>query len=118
MAYRSFEDLEVWRRACDLAVSTYEHLRNCSDLALCGQMQRASVSIASNIAEGSERDSSKDTIRFLRVAKASAAELRTQLHIAERIGYLPAEAAASMRQETKEISSMIQGLIAHFQRQK
>lgn len=57
MAYRSFEDLEVWKRACRLAVRVYEALRECRDWGLRDQMTRAAVSIASNIAEGAERDS-------------------------------------------------------------
>jgi len=54
MAYGSFEDLEVWKRACRLAVRMYELLRECRDYGLKGQMTRAAVSIASNIAEGAE----------------------------------------------------------------
>ena len=65
--FRSFEELEVWKRACRLAVRVYELLRDCRDFGLRDQMQRASVSIASNIAEGSER-SPKDFARFLTIA--------------------------------------------------
>jgi len=54
--YNSFENLEVWKRACALAVQTYEILNNCRDYGLKDQMTRAAVSIASNIAEGAERD--------------------------------------------------------------
>ena len=81
MAYQSFEELEVWKRACQLAVRVYELLKECHDFGLRDQMQRASVSIASNIAEGHERGG-KDFARFLRVALGSAAELRTQAYIA------------------------------------
>ena len=57
MGYESFEELEVWKRACRLAVFMYELLSKCKDSGLKGQMTRAAVSIASNIAEGAERDS-------------------------------------------------------------
>ena len=77
-------------------------------------MQRCAVSIASNIAEGSERDSNADYIRFLRIAKGSAAELQTQLHIAQQIGTIPPETATGLRKEAKEISAMTQGLIAYL----
>ncbi|MCA9456085.1 MAG: four helix bundle protein, partial [Nitrospira sp.] len=53
--YQSFEELEVWKRACQLAVRIYKLLQECRDYGLRDQMQRAAVSIASNIAEGSER---------------------------------------------------------------
>ena len=66
--YRSFEELEVWKRACQLAVQVYETLRQRRDFALRDQMQRAAVSVASNIAEGAERGG-KDFARFLRVAR-------------------------------------------------
>ncbi|HVW38615.1 MAG TPA: four helix bundle protein, partial [Pirellulales bacterium] len=82
--YQSFEELEVWKRACQIAVRVYELLRECREFGLRDQMQRAAVSIASNIAEGSERGG-KDFVRFLTIARGSAAELRTQCYIARKI---------------------------------
>jgi four helix bundle protein len=109
MAYHSFEELEVWRRACQLAVDVHGALRNNREYALCDQMRRASVSIPSNIAEGSERGG-KDFIRFLRVARGSAAELRTQCYIASKVGALPTDQALRFVAELKEISKMLSGL--------
>ncbi len=83
MAYRSFEELDVWQRACKLAVRAYEILKGCRDYGLKDQMTRAAISIASNIAEGAERNSKAETIRFLHIAKGSAGELRTQVYIAQ-----------------------------------
>jgi four helix bundle protein len=68
MAYRSFEDLEVWKRACKLAVEVYRVLKDCKDFGLKDQMNRAAVSIPSNIAEGTERNSVKEFAQFLHVA--------------------------------------------------
>ena len=85
----------------------YELLR----IGLQDQMTRAAVSIASNIAEGAERDSRSEFIRFLHIAKGSAAELRTQAYIAQRIGVLSAPDASTLVAELKEISSMLHGLI-------
>ena len=56
MGYKSFEELDVWKRACRLAVGIYESSRNCNDYGLKDQMTRAAVSMASNIAEGAERN--------------------------------------------------------------
>ena len=104
--YQSFEELEVWKRACQLAVRLYSCLETCRDYGLKDQMQRAAVSIASNIAEGSERGG-RDFARFLAIARGSAAELRTQLYIAARVG---AVHEATMREpvdQTKQISKML-----------
>jgi len=109
--YNSFENLEVWKRACKLAVQTYEILNNCRDYGLKDQMTRAAVSIASNIAEGAERDSKAEYIRFLHIAKGSAAELRTQTYIAAKINVISEADAHNMVNELKEISSMLHGLI-------
>ncbi|MBW2605785.1 MAG: four helix bundle protein, partial [Deltaproteobacteria bacterium] len=65
MAYSSFENLEVWKRGCRIAVRIYEALKNCRDFGLKDQMTRSAVSIASNISEGAERDSVAEYIRFL-----------------------------------------------------
>jgi four helix bundle protein len=84
MAYSSFEELEVRRRGTHIAARVYKMLGDCLDFGLKDQMTRAAVSISSNIAEGTERGSTKEFIRFLHIAKGSAAELKTQLHIAYR----------------------------------
>ena len=107
--YQSFEQLEVWKRACQLAVDVYEVLRNCREFGLRNQMQRAAVSVASNIAEGSERGG-KDFIRFLSIARGSAAELRTQCYIACNIGVVSHDQMNSLVNELKEISKMLTGL--------
>jgi len=111
MAYRSFEELDVWKWACRLAVRTYESFKDCRDYGLKDQMTRAAVSIASNIAEGAERNSKAEYIRFLHIAKGSAAELHTQVYIAQQIGIYPDTQAAELIIELKEISSMLHGLI-------
>jgi four helix bundle protein len=111
LAYGSFEDLEVWKKGCRLAVRTYEALKDCRDFGLRDQMTRAAVSIASNIAEGAERDSKAEFIRFLHIAKGSAAELRTQVYIARKIGSLTDEAAEGIAAELITISKMLHALI-------
>ncbi|MGC4005156.1 MAG: four helix bundle protein [Pirellulales bacterium] len=107
--YRSFEDLEVWKRSCQLAVHVYESLRETREFGLRDQMQRAAVSIASNIAEGHER-TTKDFQRFLSISRGSAAELRTQCYIAAKIGVISAQQMADFVTELKEISKMLAGL--------
>ena len=111
MAYQSFEELEVWKRACRLAVDVTKALNECRNFALRDQMVRAAISVPSNIAEGHERDSRPDFIRFLRIAKGSAAELRTQCYLALKLDVLPKADADRFIQECREISAMLQGLI-------
>jgi len=109
--YRSFEDLEVWKRACKLAIDVYQALKESKDFGMKDQMNRSAVSVASNIAEGAERDSNKEFIHFLHIAKGSSAELRTQLYIAENTGIQNSEITFRLISETREISSMLHGLI-------
>jgi four helix bundle protein len=109
MAYATFEDLEVWKRSCNLAVFVYQALQTTRDFGLRDQMQRAAVAIASNIAEGSERPP-KDFKRFLRIASGSAAELRTQAYIAAKVGVLTNEQLHHIVEETKGIGRMLTGL--------
>jgi four helix bundle protein len=75
----SFEDLEVWKKSCRLSVRLYELLKDCRDYGIKDQMLRSSISIPSNIAEGSERKILPDFKRFINIAQGSAAELRTQV---------------------------------------
>lgn len=74
-------------------------------------MTRAAVSIPSNIAEGAERGSSQEYIRFIHIAKGSSAELRTQLHIAHKIGLLQKNPVTTLIAETKQISAMLQAMV-------
>jgi four helix bundle protein len=112
--YHSFEELDVWKRACTLAVQIYEVLKSCRDHALRDQMQRAGVSIASNIAEGAERGG-KDFLRFLSIARGSAAELRTQVYIAAKIGLLDKATLGGLVLELKGVSKMLTGLTKALQ---
>jgi four helix bundle protein len=111
MAYQSLEELEVWKRACPLTVDLCKATADSRNYFIRDQMQRAALSIPSNIAEGSERDSKLDYIRFLRIAKGSAAELRTQCYIAARLEMLDHDQSTKFVKECKEIASMLQGLI-------
>lgn len=98
---RSHKDLKVWQRAVDFTVQIYsvtgEFPRE-EAYGLSGQMRRASVSIASNIAEGFGR-SSKEYGRYLQVALGSAAELETQIEIAHRISFISDEDYAELTRE-------------------
>ncbi len=118
----TFEDLEVWKRGCQLAVDVCVATRTLKEYGLKDQMQRSAISIPSNIAEGCERDSTPEFIKFLRYSKGSCGELRTQLYIADRVrkklDQSPLENSREMISETKELSKMLQGLINSLNRRQ
>lgn len=107
----AFEDLEVWKRSSRLCVDLYGALRPCKDLGFKDQVTRSALSVPSNIAEGYERDSRRELMRFLRIAKGSCGELRTQLYIGCRLGYFDAIQSRGFIKETCELSRMIYALI-------
>ena len=111
MPNHQFEDLEVWKRAARLAVEVLKLVDTIKLYSLKDQMARAAISIPSNIAEGAERDGDREFARFLRIAKGSAGELRTQFYIGIKAGIIPLETANLHVQELKEIGAMLQGLI-------
>lgn len=94
MAINSFRDLRVWQAGMDLVEQVYSLIQGFPKQEIYGlisQMQRAAVSIPSNIAEGHTRDHSKEYLHHLSIAQASLAELETQLEIATRLKYLSPE---------------------------
>ena len=110
----NFKNLRVWQESINLAESIYINSRRnqfSKDWGLRDQIQRATVSIASNIAEGEERLSPKENIYFLNVAKGSAAEVITQLHIANRIGYINQTDHLRLEDQTEKNRASIKNLI-------
>jgi len=108
---KGFEDLEVWKNAMQLVVAVYSELIENKDFGFKDQIQRAAVSIPSNIAEGYERQTNKEFIQFLYIAKGSSGELQTQLYIAQKLNYLAKDKAIELIDKSKKISSMIYNLI-------
>jgi len=78
--------------------------------ALANQLQRAAVSIPSNIAEGHARRSTKDYLRFVSISQGSLAEAETQLELAHRLGYIPEAELLGLFEQTREIGRMLHGL--------
>jgi four helix bundle protein len=107
----NFEDLDVWRRSVAISVEVYREVKGLNDFGFRDQITRSGLSIPSNIAEGFERDSDRDCMKFLLYAKGSCGELRTQIHIGIQIGYIPEDIGEKWIKETKEMSRMLGGLI-------
>ena len=109
-----FRKLSVWERSKNLAVLIYRITNNDhykKDLPLQGQMRRAAVSLASNIAEGDERDTNKESVRFFYIAKGSLAELITQLEISREIDYIGKKEFEMILEECEKIGKMLGKLI-------
>ena len=107
----AFEDLDVWKRAARLSTEIYKNTGELKDYGFRDQITRSGLSIPSNIAEGVERASTRDRCRFLDIAKASCAELRTQIYIGMEVGYLEKALAKQWILETRELSAMLVGLV-------
>ena len=111
---KSFEDLLVWQKAMDLVAEVYtlsKLLPGEEKYALSSQMKRAAVSIPCNIAEGQERNTTKDFINYLYMAKGSKGELETQLLVCVRLKYLTREQIATSQNMLGEIGKMLNALI-------
>ncbi len=106
-----FKDLKVWQRSKKLAVNIYKTTQVGKfkrDFSFKDQVRRAAVSVACNIAEGDERGSNREAVRFFYIAKGSLAEVLTQLEIAYEIDYLDDKIT---HDECQEIGKMLGGLI-------
>lgn len=111
MAYRGFEDLDVWKLARTFAVAIYRELRGCRDFHFRSQITEAVCSISNNIAEGSERLHRAEYIQFLGYSKGSAGEARNQLYLAEDLGYISPERASQLRTDARLIGGKLYALI-------
>ncbi len=114
MGKEGFESLKVWKKAKELAVLIYQTTEKGSfarDYGLRDQIRRSAVSIASNIAEGDERGTDKEAVRFFFIAKGSLAELRTQLIISHEIGYIQQDVYQKLDHDYKILARQIGSLI-------
>jgi len=107
----TFENLEIWQDAIALAAHVYQRFQGCRDYEFRGQIRSASVSVSSNIAEGYERDSNAELIRFLFIAKGSCGEVRSQSHLAHHVKLLDEAAAKELVGESQRLSRRIQKFI-------
>ena len=107
-----FEDLKIWQEGVEIAIEIYSLFKAVRDFGFRDQIQRSAISIPSNISEGFDRQSNNEFIRFLKIAKGSCAELRTQILIAVKIGLIKQEDEALV-ERTKNLSAMIQKMITY-----
>lgn len=111
MKFQKFEDIIAWQKGGKLVVEIYKCFKNNKDYSFRDQIQRASISIMNNIAEGFERQSNKEFVRFLYIAKGSCAEVRSMLYIALKLNYINEILFNEYYRLTIEISKLLSGLI-------
>jgi four helix bundle protein len=111
---RDYTKIEAWKLADDLTVAICERTRSFPKdeiYGLTSQVRRASYSVPANIVEGSSRDSKKDYLHFLYIARGSLSETQYFIHLAGRLGYISVENAAALDKQTKRTFACLHGLI-------
>ena len=114
MTVKHFRELIVWQKAMDLVADVYratELFPKTEVFGLVNQMRRCAVSVPSNIAEGQGRATTKDFMHFLHMARGSLQELETQIAIAHRLNFIPAEAEAALMSSLTEVAKVLAGLL-------
>jgi four helix bundle protein len=111
MVFKKFEEIIAWQKAQDLAVNIYNVFLNNKDIAFKSQICRAAVSISNNIAEGFDRSSNADFIRFLFISFSSCSEVRSMLYLAYRLKYITENEQNDLQIKANEVSKIIWGLI-------
>ena len=117
--WKSFEEIEAWKESSRLVCEVYRVTREgefSRDFALRDQIRKSAISVPSNISEGFERDSTKAFINFLYIAKGSCGELRTQIYLARKLGYIDAARMKKLVAKAKDVSRMIAGLIGYLEK--
>jgi four helix bundle protein len=112
-----YRELSVWKRAHALALGIYRSTQSFPDrerYGLVAQLRRAAVSMVSNIAEGTGRQSDRELARFLRIARGSACEVECQLLLSRDLGFLKPGTWMALDADCREISRMLNGLIRSF----
>lgn len=113
MSVRSYQDLEVWKTAMELASGIYQLSAQLPDTERFGlriQLQRAAVSVPSNIAEGHARSSTREFLKFISIAHGSLAELETQLHLLPRLGLFGKDQIKEVLHQADRVGRMLRRL--------
>lgn len=118
MAMQRFEDIIAWQKAQDLAVEIYNVFQTSRDFGFRDQICRAVVFISNNIAEGFDRSSDADFKRFLYISMASCSEVKSMLHLAEKLKYISIEQKVNLLKKSDEISKIVRALIKSLNNKK
>lgn len=113
----SFRDLLAWQKARELTILIYRDFNNCKDYSFRDQIQRASVSVMNNIAEGFAKRSDKSFKHFLLISKGSLSEVQSMLILANDLGYISKEVRDSRFILAEETAKIMSGLIKKLKTQ-
>lgn len=111
MIIERFEDIIAWQKAKELTRLVYRLFQTNHDFGFRDQIQRASVSIMNNIAEGFERKGNKELKNFLFISKGSCGEVRSMIHLASELNYLTPKVRDELLNKAEEISRLLSGFI-------
>lgn len=117
MKIKNFEDIEAWKEARNLNKFVYQISKKDPfrrDFGLTGQIQRASISVMANIAEGFDRQSDKEFIQYLSIASSSASEIQSHLYAALDLAYIKEEQFKILYDQTTKVKKLINGFIAYL----
>jgi four helix bundle protein len=114
MRIERFEDLQCWQRAQELAVMIYEHFRDLKDFSFKDQICRAAVSVSNNVAEGFDRGSNKDFLKFLYIARASNSEVKSMIYLAQKLNYTNQENFNKIINKCSEVGKTTNGFISYL----
>lgn len=115
MKFVRFEDMKIWKEAGKMTLEIYRLLKDNKDYGFKDQIQRASVSVMNNTAEGYERGTEKMFINHLLIAKGSCGEVRSMLYLAFNLGYINKDDYDTLSEQATAISRMIHGFIQSLQ---
>ncbi|MBU4306953.1 MAG: four helix bundle protein [Candidatus Aminicenantes bacterium] len=114
MKIDKFEEIEAWKEARRLVKDLYSGFSKCRDFSLKDQIQRAGISVMSNIAEGFERNTNKEFINFLSIARGSLAEVKSLLYAAKDIGYIDKNVFDSLFDRANKVNGLLNGFISYL----
>ncbi|MBJ6723147.1 four helix bundle protein [Geomesophilobacter sediminis] len=114
MKIEHFEQIDSWKEARLLVQAIYAALHDCRDWGYKDQIQRAAISVMSNIAEGFDRGSNKEFVQFLVIARGSVSEVKSLAYAGMDVGHLSADSFESIKTKCTKISNTINGFIRYL----
>ena len=114
MRIEKFEEIQAWKEARKLVMELHYRFKDCRDFAFKDQIQRAGISAMSNIAEGFDRNSNKEFVNFLLIARGSCSEIKSLLYAALDIGYLEENVFRSFYGQISKVGGLINGFISYL----
>lgn len=118
MKYQRFEELPIWKSSLEATKTIYDLTANAKwskDFGLRDQIRRAIVSVSSNIVEGFEKSNNNEFIRFLKIAKGSAGEVRNQLYIGLSVSYISQNEFNLINTKLEQLAKEIGGFIVYLE---